>query len=158
MKTRTTDKSKQGQPCSLPCNVRVSSLLEDPRTEQRLLIPDQCLDHIKVIHVHVICKTKQHAWLKKTQTNVSNTFLSAESLADEPKSANLMCPVRSTRTLSGLISLVKRQTQRKINNEINTIYWKLSVAMADSLKGHCHDIWQLYKKPASVFASVEFQN
>ena len=47
--------------------------------------------------------------------NISNTFLSAESLADEPKSANLMCPVRSTRTLSGLISLVKRQTQRKIN-------------------------------------------
>ena len=26
------------------------------------------------------------------------------------------------------------------------------------LKGHCHAIWQLYKKPKSVFASVEFQN
>ena len=37
-----------------------------------------------------------------------HTFLSAESLADEPKSANLICPVRSRRTLSGLISLVQK--------------------------------------------------
>ena len=26
------------------------------------------------------------------------------------------------------------------------------------LKGHCHAIWQLYKKLEGVFASVEFQN
>ena len=26
------------------------------------------------------------------------------------------------------------------------------------LKGHCHAIWQLYKKPEGVFASMEFQN
>ena len=27
-----------------------------------------------------------------------------------------------------------------------------------SLKGHCPAIWQLYKKPEGVFASIEFQN
>ena len=27
-----------------------------------------------------------------------------------------------------------------------------------SLKGHCHAIWQLYKKLEGVFASIEFQN
>ena len=27
-----------------------------------------------------------------------------------------------------------------------------------NLKGHCHAIWQLYKQPEGVFASVEFQN
>ena len=26
------------------------------------------------------------------------------------------------------------------------------------LKGHCHAIWQLYKKLEGVFASTEFQN
>ena len=26
------------------------------------------------------------------------------------------------------------------------------------LKGHCHAIWQLYKKLEGVFASIEFQN
>ena len=26
------------------------------------------------------------------------------------------------------------------------------------LKGHCHDIWQFYKKLKRVFASIEFQN
>ena len=26
------------------------------------------------------------------------------------------------------------------------------------LKGHCHAIWQLYKKLTGVFASIEFQN
>ena len=26
------------------------------------------------------------------------------------------------------------------------------------LKGHCHAIWQLFKKLKGVFASVEFQN
>ena len=27
-----------------------------------------------------------------------------------------------------------------------------------SLKGHCHAIWQLYKKLEGVFASIESQN
>ena len=26
------------------------------------------------------------------------------------------------------------------------------------LKGHCHAIWQLCKKPKGVFTSIEFQN
>ena len=26
----------------------------------------------------------------------------------------------------------------------------------ESLKGHCHAIWQLYKKLEGVFASIEF--
>ena len=26
------------------------------------------------------------------------------------------------------------------------------------LKGHCHGIWQLYKKLEGVFESIEFQN
>ena len=26
------------------------------------------------------------------------------------------------------------------------------------LKGHCHAIWQLYKKLEGVFESIEFQN
>ena len=26
------------------------------------------------------------------------------------------------------------------------------------LKGHCHTIWQLYKKPEGILASLEFQN
>ena len=26
------------------------------------------------------------------------------------------------------------------------------------LKGHCHAIWQFYKKLEGVFASIEFQN
>ena len=27
-----------------------------------------------------------------------------------------------------------------------------------NLKGHCHAIWQLYKKLKGVFTSIEFQN
>ena len=27
-----------------------------------------------------------------------------------------------------------------------------------TLKGHCHAIWQLYKKLGGVYASIEFQN
>ena len=90
-----------------PCNVRVSCLLEEPRTEPRLLF--------FFFRLHVVCKIKQHAWLKKTQSNVSNTFLSAESLADEPKSANLMCPVRSTR----------RRTNSHNFKKLNWIYLEL---------------------------------
>ena len=30
--------------------------------------------------------------------------------------------------------------------------------IAETLKRHCHSIWQLYKRPESVFASVELQN
>ena len=30
--------------------------------------------------------------------------------------------------------------------------------MHSELKGHCHAIWQLYKKLEGVFASIEFQN
>ena len=37
------------------------------------------------------------------------------------------------------------------------IYNKLRLH-TEILKGHCHAIWQLYKKPESDFASVEFQN
>ena len=37
-------------------------------------------------------------------------------------------------------------------------YSKHLPIISDWLKGHCHAIWQLYKKPKSVFASVEFQN
>ena len=34
--------------------------------------------------------------------------------------------------------------------------WRESTFKKVMLKGHCHAIWQLYKKPESVFASVEF--
>ena len=37
-------------------------------------------------------------------------------------------------------------------------YITVPFAFSKSFKGHCHDIWQLYKKPESVFASVQFQN
>ena len=37
-------------------------------------------------------------------------------------------------------------------------YITVPFAFSKSLKRHCHDIWQLYKKPESVFALVEFQN
>ena len=39
--------------------------------------------------------------------------------------------------------------------------WELkhkTVAPQFSLKGHCHAIWQLYKKLEGVFASIEVQN
>ena len=30
--------------------------------------------------------------------------------------------------------------------------------IGEYLKGHCHAIWQLYKKLEGVFTSIEFQN
>ena len=36
-------------------------------------------------------------------------------------------------------------------------FW-LTLGYPVGLKGHCHAIWQLYKKLEGVFASIEFQN
>ena len=43
----------------------------------------------------------------------------------------------------------------------SSLQWPLSfvpkVAAVERLKGHCHALWQLYKKQDGVFASIELQ-
>ena len=50
------------------------------------------------------------------------------------------------------------QEYRYVNNkqEERKLFYFVIVTVV--LKGHCHDIWQLYKKLEGVFASIEFQN
>ena len=43
---------------------------------------------------------------------------------------------------------------RAVDESNYTSGWMVSYV----LKGHCHAIWQLYKKLDGVFASIEFQN
>ena len=45
---------------------------------------------------------------------------------------------------------------RTVNVSWHTLLWLCCYLKL--LKGHCHAIWQLYKKLEGVFASIEFQN
>ena len=69
---------------------------------------------------------------------------------------------------TGVTTDYKRKEQ-----SIKNLFWSSSlsgrVSMRDQfqrnstgrgrkLKGHCHAIWQLYKKLEGIFASIEFQN
>ena len=45
-------------------------------------------------------------------------------------------------------------------NKFYCVYVRLkkNFLARDTLKGHCHAIWQLYKRLEGAFASIEFQN
>ena len=48
------------------------------------------------------------------------------------------------------------QLQIKVEDCRQVMY--IVYRFSQPLKGHCHALWQLYKKLEGVFASVEFQN
>ena len=45
-----------------------------------------------------------------------------------------------------------------IQPESNKFATGLENEATGDLKRHCHAIWQLYKMPEGIFASIEFQN